>query len=78
MRARLANAMSAFQYEYALRRPSANQEGLRLGIKLGRRQTKETCVVLIEDGAGVSGMLRLGGSGLLAPRVRCGVRVSYI
>lgn len=34
-------------------------------------------MVLIEYGAGVSGMLRLGGSGLLVPRVRCGVWVSY-
>ena len=34
-------------------------------------------MILIEYGAGVSGMLRLGGSGLLVPRVRCGVWVSY-
>lgn len=34
-------------------------------------------MILNECGAGVSGMLRFVGSGLLAPRVRCGVWVSY-
>lgn len=43
-----------------------------------RIQTKETCMILIEYGAAVSGMLRSGVSGLLVPRVRCGWRMGVV
>ena len=35
-------------------------------------------MVLIEYGAVVGGMVRLGGSGLLVPRVRCGWRMGVV